>query len=132
MQKSQAAMEQTREMGVSIREAEFWLDAELFLDKYPRWDIEGPHCPTILYSMFLHATGEGWNEAERFICRGCWQSLPRPDPEENCVGWDWWAIVQPLPPTDQSANWKLSPGPLREEANMMRPSRRPDKLTSGH
>ena len=29
----------------------------------------------------LHATEEGWKEAERFICQGHWQSLPRPDPE---------------------------------------------------
>ena len=33
--------------------------------------------------MFLHATEEGWNEAKRFICQGCWQSLPRPDPEAD-------------------------------------------------
>ena len=83
MQKSQATREQAREMGVSIREAEHQLDAEFFLDEYPRWDIEGPHHPIILHSMFLHADGEGWEEAERFICWGCWQSLPRLDPEEN-------------------------------------------------
>ena len=40
--------------------------------------------------------------------------------------------VWPPPPTGHSANWKLSPGPMREEANMMRPSGRPGKLTSGH
>ena len=54
-------------MGVSIREAEHQLDVELFLDKYPWWDIEGPHHPIILHSMFLHAAGEGQKEAERFI-----------------------------------------------------------------
>ena len=83
MQKSQAAREQAREMRISIREAEHQLDAKLFLDEYPRWDMEGPHHPIILHSMFLHAAREGWKEAERFICRGSWQRLPRPDPEES-------------------------------------------------
>ena len=68
MQKSQATREQAREMGVSVREAKHQLDAKLFLDEYPRWDIEGPHCPIILRSLFLHAAGEGQKEAERFIC----------------------------------------------------------------
>ena len=68
MQKSQATREQVREVGMSIREAEHQLDTELFLDKYPRWDIKGPHCPIILHSMFLHATGEGQKGADRFIC----------------------------------------------------------------
>ena len=83
MQKSQATMEQAREMGMSISEAEHRLDAELFLNEYPRWDIEGPHCPIILHSMFLHASGEGWKEVERYIFQGHWHSLPRPDPEAN-------------------------------------------------
>ena len=68
LKKSQAAREQAREMGVSIREAECQLDAKLFLDEYPWWDIKGPHCPIILHSMFLHAAGEGQKEVERFIC----------------------------------------------------------------
>ena len=38
----------------------------------------------------------------------------------------------PLPPTSQSGTQKLSPGPVREEAHMMRPSGRPGKLTSRH
>ena len=83
MQKSQATREWAREMGVSIREDECELDAELFLDEYPRWDIEGPQCPIILNSMFLHAAGEGQKEVERFICQGCQQSLPRLDPKES-------------------------------------------------
>ena len=68
MQKSQATREWAREAGMSIREAEHWLDAKLFLDKYTRWDIRGPHHTIILHSMFLHATREGQKEVERFIC----------------------------------------------------------------
>ena len=70
-------------MGVSIREAECWLNAKLFFNKYPWWNIKGPHCPNILHSMFLHAAREGQKEVERFICQGCWQSPPRTDPKEN-------------------------------------------------
>ena len=67
---SQATREWAKEVGVSIQEGEHLLDAKLFLDDYPRWDIEGPHCPIILHTMFLHATREGQKEAERFICQG--------------------------------------------------------------
>ena len=35
--------EQVRGVRLSIREAEHRLNAELFLDEYPRWGIEGPH-----------------------------------------------------------------------------------------
>ena len=65
--KSQSTREQAREVGLSIREAEQWLDAELFLDEYSRWEIEGPHQSIILHDMFLHAAEQGWKEAERFI-----------------------------------------------------------------
>ena len=81
LHKSQSTREQVREAGVSIREAEQQLDAKLFLDKYPRWGIEGPHQSIILHNMLLHAAEQGWKEAERFICWGCWQSLPRLYPE---------------------------------------------------
>ena len=177
-------------MGVSIREAECQLDADLFLDEYPRWDIEGPYHPVIQHSNFLHATGEVWKEAERFIHPGHWQSLPRLDPEESLsaiwmVGywtswkevWDlyhevyllrrspglppcrpwlreeaiqnilsllisqlWrWAVshcrkkinmVQLLLPTSHSAKHKVSPGLMRGEDDMIRPSWRPGKPTS--
>ena len=59
-------------MGLSIREAEWRLDTKLFLDKYPRWEIEGPHQSIILHKMFLYAAEERQKEAERFICQGCW------------------------------------------------------------
>ena len=53
---------------------------ELFLDKYPRWEIEVPHQSIILHEMFLHATKQGQKEAERFIQWGHQHSLPRPNP----------------------------------------------------
>ena len=66
--KSQTAREQAIEVGFMIREAEWRLDAELFLDEYPIWELGAPHQSVILYEMFLHATKQGQKEAERFIC----------------------------------------------------------------
>ena len=67
MHKSQTTREWAMEVGLSIREVEQRLNAELFLDKYPRWGIEAPHQSVILHEMFLHATEQGWKEAERLI-----------------------------------------------------------------
>ena len=53
--KSQTAREQAREAGLSVREPECRIDVELFLDKYPRWELGIPHQSIILYKMFLHA-----------------------------------------------------------------------------
>ena len=55
MNKSQTAREQALEVGLSFREAEWRLDAELFLDEYPRWELGTPHQSVILHEMFLHA-----------------------------------------------------------------------------
>ena len=43
MRRSQTTREWAREVGFSIREAECRIDAELFLDRYPRWEIGAPH-----------------------------------------------------------------------------------------
>ena len=56
---------------------------KLFLDEYPRWEIDRPHQSIILYDMFLHAAEQGQKEAERFAQQGCQQSLPRPDSEAD-------------------------------------------------
>ena len=56
MSKSQTAREWAREVGLSIREAEWRIDAKLFLDEYPRWELGAPHQSIILHEMFLHAT----------------------------------------------------------------------------
>ena len=54
--------------GLSVREAECYLDANLFLDEYPQWKAGGPHHPFILQRMFLHAAELGWKEMEWVIC----------------------------------------------------------------
>ena len=56
MHKSQTTREQAIEIGLSFREAEQRLDAELFLDEYHRWELGVPHWSVILHEMFLHAT----------------------------------------------------------------------------
>ena len=126
MQKSQATREWVGEVQMSIREAKHRLDTELFLDEYPRWDIEGPHCPIILHSMFLHAAQEGQMETERYICQGHWHSLTRLDPKANLpavllVGyWTSWKEIQDL--YYEVYLLRRAPGPppcgpqLREEA----------------
>ena len=83
MHKSQTAREWAIEVGLSFREAEWKLDAKLFLDEYPRWEIKTPHQSIILFEMFLHATEQGQKEVGRFIEWGHWCSLPRPDPKAD-------------------------------------------------
>ena len=78
---SLAAKEQAKKEGLSIREAEYHLDTELFLDKYLWWDVGGQHHPFILQRMFMHVTESGWKEAERLIHCGCWCGLPGLDPK---------------------------------------------------
>ena len=60
----------TRETGLLVREAEWKIDAELFLNEYPRWKLGAPHQSVILHKMFLHAAEQGQKEAERLICQG--------------------------------------------------------------
>ena len=55
MNKSQTAREQAVEVGLSVREAKWRLEVELFLDEYPRWELGAPHQSVILHEMFLHA-----------------------------------------------------------------------------
>ena len=56
MNKSQTTRGWAIEVGLLYREAERRLDAELFLDEYPRWEIGAPHWSVILHEMFVHAT----------------------------------------------------------------------------
>ena len=54
LRKSQTARVQAREIGLSIREAEQRIGAELSLYEYPRWDFGALHWSIILHEMFLH------------------------------------------------------------------------------
>ena len=57
IQKFQATREQAREMEILMREMEQRIDAELFLNEYPRWGLGAPHWSVILHEMFLHTAG---------------------------------------------------------------------------
>ena len=83
IQKSQATREQARERGIFVREAEQRIDAELFLNVYPRWELGAPHWSVILYEMFLHAAEQGHKEAERLIHWGCCGSASEPNLEAD-------------------------------------------------
>ena len=77
------AQERAKEEGISIRESEWMVDLEVFLDEYPQWGLGTPHWSVVLHEMFLHATGQGWKEAECMFCLGCWGSVPEPDPRAD-------------------------------------------------
>ena len=81
IRKSQTTREWAREMGLLVREAEWRIDTELFLNDYPRWELEAPHQPVILHEMFLHAAEWGQKEAERLAQWGCHGSMSGPNPE---------------------------------------------------
>ena len=67
MHKFQTTREQAIVIGLLFREAEQRIDAELFLNEYPRWELGAPHQSVILHDMFLHAAKQGQKRAERFI-----------------------------------------------------------------
>ena len=77
LKKSQTTRECTRETGLLVRETEWRIDAELFLNEHPRWELGAPHQSIILLEMFLHTAEWGWKEAERLICWGHWGSMSR-------------------------------------------------------
>ena len=81
--KSLATKEQAKEGGLSIWEVEHHLDAGLFLNEYPWWDVRGLHHPFILQRMFVHAAESGQKEAEMLIHHSCQHGLPRLDPEAD-------------------------------------------------
>ena len=81
VQRSQIAWDQAKEMGTSVRESECRMDIRLFLNEYPKWELETPHQSVILHEMFLHAAERGQKEAEHMVHQGHWGSTSKPDPE---------------------------------------------------
>ena len=59
------------------------LDVDLFLGAQDQWAEDSPHCLTNLHEMFLHATSEGWKEAEQYIHQGIWWQMPCLNPEAD-------------------------------------------------
>ena len=67
--------------GQSVRETERIMDVELFLEVQTKWEKDSPHWLVMLSEMFRHTTDEGQKEVECMVCRGCWEGLPKLDPE---------------------------------------------------
>ena len=57
------------------------LDADLFLDKYPRLEAGSPQHPYLLQVMFVHVKAAGQKEYEWAIHQGCQQLSPELDTE---------------------------------------------------
>ena len=76
------------EMNISVREAEWRLDAKLFLDKIPRWQPGKPHHALLYQKMFLHAKVAGLKEYYHGVHWGHWQPSPErsPQAEVSAVG----------------------------------------------
>ena len=63
-EKSQEAKRRSAEEQKPMHEMEKALDVDLFLEAQGQWAKDSPHHLVILHKMFLHATSEGWKEAE--------------------------------------------------------------------
>ena len=81
--------------GLSIREMEWHMDGDMFLDEYPHWEAGRLHCNLILQEMFLQAAHSGWKEAEQMICQGCWHGHPHLDSQWTSPPSNWWG-TRPL------------------------------------
>ena len=85
------------EMGISIRKAEHWINAKLFLDEYAQWDIEEPHHPIILHSMFLHVAGEGRKKQRVSSAKATSKAYPSQIPKETLMDYQTsWKEIQDL------------------------------------
>ena len=76
MAKTTTTKKLAQETGISVREAERHLDANVFLDKYLRWVPLGSHCPFLLHQMFTHAAATGQKEHDQAIHWDQWQPSP--------------------------------------------------------
>ena len=64
MEKTWEAHCRAEQEGLSFREAERVVEMELFLDKYPHWNMGSPHQSVTPQEMFLHTASRGrkrWN-----------------------------------------------------------------------
>ena len=79
--------------GISMREAEQQLDADIFLDEFPKWGLQSLQRPFILHQMFCHTTTNSRREHDRAIHWGQRQppqtgSEGRSPCHGSCLTWD--------------------------------------------
>ena len=67
------------ERGISVRDMERRLDANLFLDEIPRWEPSGPHHLYLYQRMFAHAEAISQKEYDQGVHWGCQQPSPERD-----------------------------------------------------
>ena len=79
MSKTTTAKKLVQKTGISVWEAERQLNADIFLDEYPRWEPHRSHCPFLLHCMVAHAAAMGQKKQDQAIHQGHQQSLPRQD-----------------------------------------------------
>ena len=83
MEKTLEAHNVAEHEGLSYREAKQVVESNLFLDKYPRWNLGSPHQSVILHEMFLHAESRGHKEVECMCCQGHQSCVREPNSEED-------------------------------------------------
>ena len=76
-EKFQMAKKRSAEEHRPVRELEWAMDVELFLELQSIWPEDSPHGLVILHEVFRHAANEGQKEAEQTICQGCWLHMPQ-------------------------------------------------------
>ena len=81
--KSLAAKEWVSEEGLSVRETEWHMDMEMFLDGYAGWGEGSSHQPVILPKIFQYTAEQGQKEVEWMICQGHQHGLPKLDPKAD-------------------------------------------------
>ena len=79
--KALAAKGQAAKEGLSVQEAEWVMDVELFLEGQGKWEVDNPHHLVMLFKVFCHTRDEGWKEVEWMVCWGGQKELPKLDPE---------------------------------------------------
>ena len=50
-----------------VRELEWAMDVELFLELQSSWPEDSPHCLVILHKMFWYTAIEGWKDVEQTV-----------------------------------------------------------------
>ena len=64
-----------------IREMEWAVDVDLFLNAQNQWAEDSPHRLVLLYEMFLHVAAERQKEAKRVTCQGHLWHMPQAGPQ---------------------------------------------------
>ena len=82
-EKFQMAKKRSTEEHRPVRELEWAMDVELFLELQNSWPEDSPHHLVILHEMFRHAAIEGQKEAEQTVCQGNQLHMPQLNPEEG-------------------------------------------------